>query len=119
MSDTVKYLLPESEMLKSWYNTVADLLEPLPPILSPGTVETVGLDDLAPLFPMELILQEVSAEFEKSYIDKNPDSRGSPGIAISEAVEVAATTDDVKYALRNILNHVSLHQTLIGQKAIK
>ena len=62
MSDTIKYLLPEAEMPKSWYNIVADLPEPPPPVLHPGTGQPVGPDDLAPLFPMELILQEVSAE---------------------------------------------------------
>ena len=248
MSDTIKYLLPESEMPKSWYNIVADLPAPPPPVLHPGTGKPVGPDDLAPLFPMDLILQEVSAEryldipepvreiyrqwrpsplyrarrlekvldtpakifykyegvsptgshkpntavaqafynkeagvkriatetgagqwgcsmafagaifgisvevfmvrvsfqqkpyrkamiesfgasciaspsdsteFGKSYLAKNPDSTGSLGIAISEAVEVAATNDDVKYALGSVLNHVLLHQTVIGQEAIK
>ena len=248
MSDTIKYLLPESEMPKSWYNIVSDLPVPPPPVLHPGTGKPVGPDDLAPLFPMDLILQEVSAEryldipdpvreiyrqwrpsplyrarrlekvldtpakifykyegvsptgshkpntavpqafynkeagvkriatetgagqwgcsmafagaifgisvevymvrvsfqqkpyrkammesfgatciaspsdsteFGKSYLAKNPDSTGSLGIAISEAVEVAATNDDVKYALGSVLNHVLLHQTVVGQEAIK
>ena len=248
MNDTVKYLLPEAEMPKSWYNIVADLPEPPPPVLHPGTGQPVGPDDLAPLFPMELILQEVSAEryldipepvreiyrqwrpsplyrarrlekvldtpakifykyegvsptgshkpntavaqafynkeagvkriatetgagqwgcslafagaifgisvevymvkvsfqqkpyrkammesfgasciaspsdnteFGKSYLAKNPDSTGSLGIAISEAVEVAATNDDVKYALGSVLNHVLMHQTVVGIEALK
>ena len=66
MSDTVKYILPESELPKSWYNITADLPEPPPPVLHPGTGEPVGPDDLAPLFPMDLILQEVSSE---RYVD--------------------------------------------------
>jgi len=248
MNDTVKYLLPETEMPKSWYNIVADLPEPPPPVLHPGTGQPVGPDDLAPLFPMELILQEVSAEryleipepvreiyrqwrpsplyrarrlekvldtpakifykyegvsptgshkpntavaqafynkeagvkriatetgagqwgcalafagaifgisvevymvkvsfqqkpyrksmmesfgasciaspsdnteFGKSYLAKNPDSTGSLGIAISEAVEVAATNDDVNYALGSVLNHVLMHQTVVGVEALK
>lgn len=45
-----------------WYNIVADLPEPPPPPLHPGTLRPVGPDDLAPLFPMELIGQEVSTE---------------------------------------------------------
>ncbi len=49
----------------------------------------------------------------------DPDSPGSLGIAISEAVEMAATRDDTKYALGSVLNHVLLHQTIIGQEAIK
>ncbi len=48
----------------------------------------------------------------------NPDSPGSLGIAISEAVEVAATNDDAKYSLGSVLNHVLMHQTIIGQEAI-
>jgi len=62
MSDTIKYLLPETEIPKDWYNIVADLPEPPPPVLHPGTHEPVGPDDLAPLFPMSLIMQEVSGE---------------------------------------------------------
>ena len=41
MSDTVKYILPESEIPKSWYNITADLPEPPPPVLHPGTGEPV------------------------------------------------------------------------------
>ena len=60
-----------------------------------------------------------STEFGKSYLAKNPDSTGSLGIAISEAVEVAATNDDVKYALGSVLNHVLMHQTVVGIEALK
>ena len=60
-----KILLDESEMPTRWYNIVPDLPEPPPPPLHPGTREPVGPDDLAPLFPMALIAQEVSGE---SYI---------------------------------------------------
>jgi tryptophan synthase beta chain len=49
----------------------------------------------------------------------DPESRGSLGIAISEAVEVAAAGDDTKYCLGSVLNHVMLHQTVIGQEAIE
>ena len=49
----------------------------------------------------------------------DPDSTGSLGIAISEAVEVAATNEDTKYSLGSVLNHVLLHQTVIGQEAIQ
>jgi tryptophan synthase beta chain len=55
----------------------------------------------------------------QSILDDDPDSPGSLGIAISEAVEVAATHDDVKYSLGSVLNHVLLHQTVIGQEALK
>ena len=50
----------------------------------------------------------------------NPDSTGSLGIAISEAVEAAATSGGkYKYALGSVLNHVLMHQTVIGQEALK
>jgi len=247
MSDTVKYLLDESRIPKSWYNLMADLPSPPPPVLHPGTMKPVGPDDLAPLFPMSLIMQEVSTEREieipepvrdvyrqwrptplfrarrlekvlqtpariyykyegvspagshkpntavaqafynreagvrkittetgagqwgsslafagalfgieiqvfmvrvsydqkpyrrlfmetfgakcipspsmetnygRAVLAHTPDSPGSLGIAISEAVEVAATHDDTKYALGSVLNHVLLHQTVIGREAI-
>jgi tryptophan synthase beta chain len=247
MPDT-KILLPESEMPRSWYNVLADAPTPPQPPLHPGTGQPIGPDDLAPLFPIELILQEVSSEREiaipdevldvlalwrptplyrakrleqalgtasriyykyegvspagshkpntavaqayynakagrrriatetgagqwgsamafacqafeleckvymvnisyqqKPYrrvmmetwgaevvaspsVDTNagrgireqqPDSLGSLGIAISEAVEDAATHDDTSYALGSVLNHVLLHQTVIGQEAQK
>jgi tryptophan synthase beta chain len=245
---TKKFFLPESEMPEAWYNIAADLPSPPPPPLHPGTHEPIGPEALAPLFPMELIKQEVSAErfipipeevreiyriwrpsplirasaLEKaldtpakiyykyegvspsgshkpntavaqayynkqegvkriatetgagqwgsslafacnmfgieakvymvrvSYEQKpyrrsmmqiwnatvvaspsqetnagrgilaqDPDSNGSLGIAISEAVEDAAMREDTKYSLGSVLNHVLLHQTVIGQEAIK
>ncbi len=248
MADTVKYLLPEEQIPKFWYNLMADLPSPPPPPLHPGTLQPLGPDDLAPLFPMSLIMQEVSAEREieipdpvreiykqwrpsplfrarrlekaldtpakiyykyegvspagshkpntavaqafynreagirkistetgagqwgsalafagalfgievqvfmvkvsyqqkpyrralmetygarciaspsmetnvgRAILAKSPDSTGSLGIAISEAVEVAATRDDTKYALGSVLNHVLLHQTVVGQEAMK
>jgi tryptophan synthase beta chain len=248
MSGQVKYTLAESQIPKFWYNIVADLPAPPHPVLHPGTKQPVGPSDLEPLFPMELILQEVATErqieipqpvrdifrmwrpsplirarrleqaldtpakiffkyegvspagshkpntavpqawynkqagvkklatetgagqwgsslaFAGSLFDldvtvfqvrvsydqkpyrralmelygarcvpspsdetesgravlaEHPDSPGSLGIAISEAVEVAAKNPDVKYALGSVLNHVMLHQTIIGQEAIQ
>ncbi|HMN74465.1 MAG TPA: TrpB-like pyridoxal phosphate-dependent enzyme [Burkholderiaceae bacterium] len=248
MTAQTKFFLDESRMPKHWYNIVADLPAPPPPVLHPGTKQPVGPDDLAPLFPMELIMQEVSAEREvpipepirevlrlwrpsplvrahrlekvlgtpakiyykyegvspagshkpntaiaqawynqqagikkistetgagqwgsslafagalfgievkvyqvrisydqkpyrralmetygatcvaspsnetnsgRAILAKDPNHPGSLGIAISEAVEVAATNDDTKYALGSVLNHVLLHQTIIGQEAIQ
>jgi tryptophan synthase beta chain len=242
-----KILLDESEMPTQWYNVVPDLPSPPPPPLHPGTLQPVGPDDLAPLFPMDLILQEVTGErfvdipgevldvyrlwrpsplfrahrLEKalgtpariyykyegvspagshkpntavpqafynakagvrklttetgagqwgtalafacalfglelevwqvaaSYDQKpyrrlmietfggtvhrspsalteagraqlkiDPDHTGSLGIAISEAVEVAAQSEDTKYALGSVLNHVLMHQTIIGEEAL-
>jgi|TARA_B100000959_G_scaffold119884_2_gene125973 tryptophan synthase beta chain len=248
MTDTVKYTLPEDRIPKAWYNINADLPEPLAPVLHPGTGQPIGPDDLAPLFPMALIGQEVSAEREieipepvreiyrqwrpsplhrarqleraldtpakiyykyegvsptgshkpntavaqafynkeagtkkittetgagqwgsslafagnlfgleidvymvkvsfeqkpyrkalmetfgarcvaspseetqsgRAVLAEHPDSTGSLGIAISEAVEMAAQNDDTKYALGSVLNHVLLHQTVVGQEAIE
>ena len=248
MDHQVKYLLQESELPRQWYNIIPDLPSPPPPPLHPGTHEPVGPDALAPLFPMALIQQEVSAEshiaipepvldvyrlwrptplfrarrLEKelgtpariyykyeggspagshkpntavpqayynaqegvtklttetgagqwgsalafaaaifglecevwqvraSYDQKpyrrllmeaygatvhpspsdltssgrailaaHPDSPGSLGIAISEAVEVAAGDDATRYALGSVLNHVLMHQTVIGEETIK
>ena len=53
----------------------------------------------------------------QAILEEDPDSLGSLGIAISEAVEVAATRDDTKYSLGSVLNHVLLHQTVIGEEA--
>ncbi len=249
MSDQVKFNLNEADIPTAYYNIAADLHKPLDPVLHPGTGQPIGPADLAPLFPMELIKQEVSTEryieipepvreiyklyrptplirarrLEKlldtpahiyykyegaspagshklntaiaqafynkqegvkklatetgagqwgtalamacnffgmecevfmvkvSYTQKpyrrilmetfgatvhaspsdltnagrtilaeSPDSPGSLGIAISEAVEVAATSGGtVKYSLGSVLNHVLLHQTVIGQEALR
>src|SRR5437868_3745581 len=62
--ETVKYLLPESQIPTHWVNLLPDLPgDPTPP-LHPGTLQPAGPDDLAPLFPMALIVQEVSPEPE-------------------------------------------------------
>jgi len=52
MDKRTKFTLDENEIPTRWYNILADLPEPLPPILHPGTGKPVGPDDLAPLFPM-------------------------------------------------------------------
>ena len=247
MAESVKYLLDETRIPKAWYNLAADLPSPPPPPLHPGTHQPVGPDDLAPLFPMALIGQEVSTEREieipepvrevyrqwrpsplfrarrleaelqtpakiyykyegvspagshkpntavaqafyhqeagvnrlttetgagqwgsalafagalfgievqvfmvrvsfdqkpyrralmetygarcvaspsaetnagRTILATDPRHMGSLGVAISEAVEVAAQRDDTKYALGSVLNHVLLHQTVVGQEAI-
>jgi len=66
MSDQIKYQLDEEQIPKVWYNIQADLPEPLPPVLHPGTQQPIGPADLEPLFPMALIEQEVTTE---RYID--------------------------------------------------
>ncbi len=60
--ERTKFILNENEVPTSWYNILADLPEPMPPVLHPGTGKPIGPDDLAPLFPMALIQQEMSSE---------------------------------------------------------
>jgi tryptophan synthase beta chain len=241
-----KVELAEKDLPTHWYNIQADLPAPLPPVIHPGTGKPIGPQDLAPLFPMELIKQEVSTERrveipepvrevyrlwrptpliralgleralgtpariyykwegvspagshkpntavaqayynkqegvrrlatetgagqwgsalalaarlfdleckvymvrvsydQKPYrrilmetwgatvvpspsretnagrkaLEADPESPGSLGLAISEAVEDAATREDTKYSLGSVLNHVLMHQTVIGQEA--
>jgi len=248
MSASKKILLDESEIPQNYYNIQADMPNPMLPPLHPGTKQPIGPEDLAALFPMELIKQEVSKERyieipdevreiykmyrptplyratsleklldtpakiyykyegvspagshkpntaiaqayynkmegakglvtetgagqwgsalsfacqkfglscevymvkisydQKPYrkvmmntwgatviaspsnktnsgrkiLEQDPNSPGSLGIAISEAVERAATTEGINYALGSVLNHVLLHQTVIGQEAVK
>jgi tryptophan synthase beta chain len=243
-----KIFLPESELPRQWYNVMPDLPTPMEPDLHPGTGQPVGPDDLAPIFPMPLIEQEVSQENyidipeeilekyliwrptpmyrayalekhldtpakiyfknegvspagshkpntaiaqayynkisgtkkictetgagqwgsalsmccalfgleckvymvkvsynQKPYrrmmmetwgancvpspsnetkagqtiLEKDPESPGSLGIAISEAVEAAVTTEGAKYSLGSVLNHVMLHQTVNGMECLK
>ena len=246
MSNSVKYVLDEQHLPRSWYNINADLPQPLQPVLHPGTKQPITPDDLAMIFPRAVIEQEMSAErsieipgpvrdvyrqwrpsplyrarrleralqtpakiyykyegvspagshkpntaiaqafynkeegvkrittetgagqwgsslalagaffgleivvymvkvsfnqkpYRRAFMEsfgaeciaspsettqsgrailaEHPDSTGSLGIAISEAVEVAAQRDDTKYALGSVLNHVLLHQTVIGLEA--
>src|SRR5436190_24199861 len=69
MSEPTKYLLPESAIPTQWVNLMADLPPGSPP-LHPATKEAVGPDDLAPIFPIGLIEQEVSAEPEIAIPDE-------------------------------------------------
>ena len=246
--ESIQYNLPQNRIPLAWYNIVADLPKPMAPVLHPGTLQPIGPEDLAPLFPMSLIQQEVSREREieipgpvrqvyaqwrpaplfrarrlekaldtpakiyykyegvspagshkpntavpQAYYNKiegtkrlstetgagqwgsslamacaffgleckvymvrvsydqkpyrralmeaygasvtsspsietesgrailaeHPDTNGSLGIAISEAVEVAAKDPNTKYALGSVLNHVLLHQTVIGLETIE
>src|SRR6266566_2697969 len=246
--EPIQYNLPPSRIPRVWYNILPDLPKPLAPVLHPGTLKPIGPDDLAPLFPMSLILQEVSSEREieipeevrqlyaqwrpsplfrarrlekaldtpariyykyegvspagshkpntavaqayynkkekvtrlstetgagqwgsalalasqlfglqckvymvkvsyqqkpyrrimmetwgaqvvaspspdtqsgKKVLEQDPNSPGSLGIAISEAVEDAATREDTKYSLGSVLNHVLMHQTVIGLETKK
>src|SRR4051794_8791871 len=62
MAETTKFLLGENEIPTAWYNIIADLPSPPPAVLHPGTGQPIGPQDLAPLFPMAIIAQEVSNE---------------------------------------------------------
>ena len=62
--ETIQYNLPQSRIPLTWYNILPDLPAPMAPPLHPGTLQPLGPDDLAPLFPMALIMQEVSQERE-------------------------------------------------------
>ena len=66
MTEMTKVVLKDSEIPEAWYNIQPDLPAPAPPVLHPGTHQPIGPDDLAPLFPMALIMQEVSQD---RYID--------------------------------------------------
>jgi tryptophan synthase beta chain len=74
-------------------------------------MKTYGADVVASLSNLTEAGRQILAE--------SPDSPGSLGIAISEAVEDAAKREDTKYSLGSVLNHVLLHQTIIGQEAVK
>ena len=246
-TERTKFVLDEEQIPRHWYNIVADLPAPPAPVLHPGTLAPIGPDDLAPLFPMGLIAQEVTSEprveipervrdayrlyrptplyrawrleraldtpahvyykhegtspggshkpntaiaqayysheegvrrlatetgagqwgtalaiagalfdlevmvymvrasydqkpyrrmlmeaygaqvvaspspttaYGRQVLEATPDNPGSLGIAISEAVEDAASRDDTRYSLGSVLNHVLLHQTVIGQEAL-
>ena len=77
MSEHTKYLLGEDRIPHAWYNIIADLPSPPPPVLHPGTGKPVGPDDLSPLFPMALIGQEVSGE---RHIEIEAGPRPSPHV---------------------------------------
>ncbi|MGB8647014.1 MAG: TrpB-like pyridoxal phosphate-dependent enzyme [Anaerolineae bacterium] len=70
MSEQTKFLLEEKEMPTAWYNILMDFKTPLPPVISPATGQPIGPQDLAPLFPMEIIMQEVAVgPYAQRYID--------------------------------------------------
>jgi tryptophan synthase beta chain len=74
-------------------------------------IETYG----ATIYPSP----STNTQYGRKVLEETPDTPGSLGIAISEAVEVAATNEDVKYSLGSVLNHVLMHQTIIGEEALK
>ena len=94
--ETIRFDLPQSEIPTSWYNIQADLPEPLPPVIHPGRMDPIGPDDLAPLFAMELIKQEVSQEREIPIPGTDP--RDLRPVASDPAVPGAAPGAGARYA---------------------
>ena len=99
--ETVKYVLDESRLPEAWYNLAADLPSPPPPVLHPGTGQPVGPDDLAPLFPMEIILQEVSTERQIEIPERGP--RRLPPVAAHAPLPGAPTGGGARDARAHLL----------------
>ncbi|MGH8945380.1 MAG: TrpB-like pyridoxal phosphate-dependent enzyme [Acidimicrobiia bacterium] len=74
-------------------------------------IETFG----ATIYPSP----STNTEYGRKVLAEDPDTPGSLGIAITEAIEVAATDEDTHYSLGSVLNHVLLHQTVIGEEVLK
>ena len=105
MTGRTKITLDESEIPRQWYNVIPDLPSPPPPPLHPGTLQPVGPEDLAPLFPMALIAQEVTADSYVPIPDEVLDVyrlRAGPlaphelanGLAFADAVLVLVLNDN-------------------------
>jgi predicted alternative tryptophan synthase beta-subunit len=101
MPDTVKYLLDESRIPKFWYNLIADLPSPPPAVLHPGTLQPVGPGDLEPLFPMSLIMQEVTGEREVEIPE--PVREVYKPMAADAALSRAAIGEGARYAGAHLL----------------
>ena len=101
MAGRTKFVLDEADMPTQWYNVVADLPEPPPPPLHPGTGEPVGPDDLAPLFPMALIEQEVSDG--AVHPDPGRGAGGLPAVAALAAVPGAPAGEGARHAGADLL----------------
>src|ERR1035437_8807828 len=101
-----KFLLDESKIPKPWYNIQADLPVPLHPPLHPGTKQPIGPADLEPLFPMELILQEVSTERYTDIAEPIRDvykiDRPSPLIRASGLEKVLNTPAKIYYKYEGV-----------------
>src|SRR5438309_81172 len=116
----VKILLDVDDLPKAWYNILPDLPAPFPPYLHPGTKEPVPPQAFEPLFPKEVIRSPSDrTNIGKKILAQDPDHPGSLGVAISEAIETAVTSPNTRYSLGSVLNHVLMHQTIIGLEAQK
>ena len=101
MSNQSKYMMGEDRIPHAWYNIVADLPSPPPPPLHPGTGQPIGPDDLAPLFPMALIGQEVSQERDIEIPDARP--RDLPPVAADAAPSRARAGEGARDAGADLL----------------
>ena len=112
MGDQVKFILDEKDIPKAWYNLAADLPKPLPPVLHPGTKQPIGPADLEPLFPMALILQEVSAGAHHRHPRADP--RRLPHVAAVAADARAAFGAGARHAGQDLLQ---IRRRLAGRLA--
>ncbi len=100
-NNTTKFLLPESEIPRAWLNIVPFLPSPPPPALHPGTKQPAGPDDFAPLFPMDLILQEVSND---QYVEIPEEVlRGLPNLASDATYSCASPGEGPRHASAPVL----------------
>src|SRR3972149_3646979 len=106
-----KYQLDEKDLPRQGDNIAADLPTPLRPPSRRIRMDAGGAQVFAS--------PSNDTHAGMAILEQDPESPGSLGIAISEAVEDAATRDDTNYSLGSVLNHVLLHQTVIGQEAMK
>ena len=91
--DSIQYNLPQSHIPQAWHNILPDLPRPLAPVLHPGTLKPIGPDDLAPLFPMSLILQEVSTDHEIEIPEEVRQAHAAQLLPICDATPVACIPD--------------------------
>jgi tryptophan synthase beta chain len=100
MDDRTKYVLDEDRIPRAWYNIVADLPTPPPPVLHPGTGQPIGPGDLAPLFPMELIKQVVSTDRGSASRSRVTPPGSTDRAACRAAVEISIPRRQIYYQVR-------------------
>src|SRR5258708_16629902 len=106
-STRTKFVLDENDIPTHWYNVVADLPNPPAPVLHPGTGQPIGPADLAPLFPMALIAQEVSRDKTIEIPDEVRDvyrlCRPTPLFRARRLQKALATTAHIYYTYEGVL----------------
>ena len=126
----IKTLLSENDLPKNYYNIIADLPTSIPPVLHPGTKKPVGPEDLSPLFPMELIKQEVSnsrfIEIPDEVIDIYKLYRPTPLYRARSLEKILDTPAKIYYKYEGVSPQVvtnqilqSLRHIIIRKKALK